>query len=33
VPKEVKIIDKMPRNQLGKVNKKELIKKYEKENY
>ena len=31
VPKLVKIIDKMPRNQLGKVNKKELIKIYEKE--
>ena len=31
VPKIVKIIDKMPRNQLGKVNKKELIKKYEAE--
>lgn len=31
VPKVVKIIDKMPRNQLGKVNKKELIKIYEKE--
>ncbi len=31
VPKVVKIIDKMPRNQLGKVNKKELIKVYEKE--
>ena len=29
VPKVVKIIDKMPRNQLGKVNKKELVKKYE----
>lgn len=29
VPKIVKIIDKMPRNQLGKVNKKELVKKYE----
>jgi malonyl-CoA/methylmalonyl-CoA synthetase len=31
VPKLVKIIEKMPRNQLGKVNKKELIKIYEKE--
>ena len=31
VPKIVKIIEKMPRNQLGKVNKKELIKKYEAE--
>ena len=31
VPKLVKIIDIMPRNQLGKVNKKELVKKYEKE--
>ena len=31
VPKLLKIIDKMPRNQLGKVNKKELIKIYEKE--
>ena len=29
VPKAVDIIEKMPRNQLGKVNKKELIKKYE----
>ncbi|RNA18844.1 acyl- synthetase family member mitochondrial [Brachionus plicatilis] len=32
VPKAVKVIEKMPRNQLGKVNKKELIKIYEKEN-
>ncbi len=31
VPKLIKIIDKMPRNLLGKVNKKELIKIYEKE--
>ncbi|CAF0935488.1 unnamed protein product [Brachionus calyciflorus] len=31
VPKLVKIIQKMPRNQLGKVNKKELIKIYEQE--
>ena len=31
VPKLVKIIDKMPRNLLGKVNKKELIKVYEAE--
>lgn len=31
VPKMVKVIEKMPRNQLGKVNKKELIKIYEKE--
>ena len=30
VPTLIKIIDKMPRNQLGKVNKKELIKTYEK---
>ena len=29
VPTLIKIIDKMPRNQLGKVNKKELIKTYE----
>jgi malonyl-CoA/methylmalonyl-CoA synthetase len=31
VPRLVKIIDKMPRNLLGKVNKKELVKKYEAE--
>ena len=31
VPKLIKIIDKLPRNQLGKVNKKELVKKYENE--
>ena len=31
VPRLIKLIDKMPRNQLGKVNKKELIKIYEKE--
>ena len=31
VPRLLKVIDKMPRNLLGKVNKKELIKKYEKE--
>jgi malonyl-CoA/methylmalonyl-CoA synthetase len=31
VPTIVKVIDKMPRNLLGKVNKKELIKKYEEE--
>ena len=30
VPTLIKVIDKMPRNQLGKVNKKELIKTYEK---
>jgi len=32
VPTLVKAIDKLPKNQLGKVNKKELIKKYEAEN-
>jgi malonyl-CoA/methylmalonyl-CoA synthetase len=31
VPRLIKIIEKMPRNLLGKVNKKELIKVYEKE--
>ena len=31
VPKQVELIDKMPRNLLGKVNKKELVKKYEAE--
>ena len=31
VPTLIKLIDKMPRNQLGKVNKKELIKIYEQE--
>ena len=31
VPTLMKLIDKMPRNQLGKVNKKELIKTYEKQ--
>ena len=30
VPTLIKVIEKMPRNQLGKVNKKELIKTYEK---
>ena len=30
VPTLIKIIDKMPRNQLGKVNKRELINKFEK---
>ena len=30
VPSLIKFIDKMPRNQLGKVNKRELIDKYEK---
>jgi malonyl-CoA/methylmalonyl-CoA synthetase len=32
VPSVIRIFDKMPRNHLGKVNKKELIKQYEQEN-
>lgn len=32
VPKIIKVFDVMPRNHIGKVNKKELVKQYEKEN-
>lgn len=32
VPRIIKIFDEMPRNHIGKVNKKELVKQYEKEN-
>jgi malonyl-CoA/methylmalonyl-CoA synthetase len=31
VPRRIKLLDKLPRNQLGKVNKKELVKIYEAE--
>jgi malonyl-CoA/methylmalonyl-CoA synthetase len=32
VPRIIKVFDEMPRNHIGKVNKKELVKQYEKEN-